>query len=156
MGNYTLEAYERLVAEVERLEEAYKRAQAGLGSAAEDGNNTWHDNPAFDEAKRQIDTALHELGVARGRLADAVIIDHEPDGSVSVGSNVTIRFVGNDGAQLVHVSGEHVIRQPNDTVQQVSTLAPLGAALLGARKGDTVSFRTPKGSIRQVEILEIG
>ena len=36
---------------------------------------------------------------------------------------------------------------------RISVLAPLGAALLGCRVGETVEFRVPGGAARSCEIL---
>lgn len=58
-------------------------------------------------------------------------------------------------------SGEERVRtlvyptQMTDSATQLSVLAPVGAALLGLRVGDTIHWQLPGGAITNLEVLEL-
>ena len=39
---------------------------------------------------------------------------------------------------------------------KLSVESPIGAALLGAKEGDEVSFETPRGDAKRLEVLAVG
>ncbi|MEH0886099.1 nucleoside diphosphate kinase regulator [Enterobacter sp. UNJFSC 003] len=58
-------------------------------------------------------------------------------------------------------TGEELIRtlvypsQMTDSSAQLSVLAPVGAALLGLRTGDTINWALPGGTSTHLEVLEL-
>ncbi|XTZ37314.1 nucleoside diphosphate kinase regulator [Salmonella enterica] len=58
-------------------------------------------------------------------------------------------------------SGEEHVRtlvypsQMTDSANQLSVLAPVGAALLGLRVGDTINWQLPGGATANLEVLEL-
>ena len=78
----------------------------------------------------------------------------EDDGVVSVGKVITYKFEGdNDDEAESFLLGA---RENEDYVgvSVYSAAAPLGAALLGAKKGETVAFDAPNGKTLQVVVLD--
>ncbi|HTK39785.1 MAG TPA: GreA/GreB family elongation factor [Patescibacteria group bacterium] len=155
MGQYTRAAHERLERQVEELERLHIEAQGRLGEAAESDSNTWHDNFAFEQATRDIDTSKQRWLKAKRLLEVAVIVEKPTDGSVGIGSDIVYRFVGDDETETAHLAGEQAIREEDDEVPQVSTSSPIGKALLGAKAGETVTYTGPNGKKFAVEVLEV-
>lgn len=155
MGEYTQDGYDRLVKQVADLEAAHKVALASLGDAAEADSNTWHDNPAFDEANRAIRTAAERLAKAKRLLADAMVVEVGSNGVVNVGSVVTYEFVGEGEAHTILIAGRHVIRAHDDEIMHVSTSSPLGAAIWGHTVGDDVAYVAPNGRTFVVKITSV-
>lgn len=72
---YTPEAFGRLEAHIADMEGQLAAAHASLGGAAEGDNNTWHDNPAFEEANREIRRLNAELARLKVLRADAKVVN---------------------------------------------------------------------------------
>ncbi|GMU83722.1 MAG: hypothetical protein AMXMBFR47_35920 [Planctomycetota bacterium] len=93
------------------------------------------------------------LEMLRGELNRAKVVasdDIEAD-VVTMNSKVRVRDPANGrSTTLTLVFPEHADPQTD----RISVIAPLGAALLGYRVGDRVSFRVPAG-LRACEIEEV-
>ena len=48
-----------------------------------------------------------------------------------------------------------VYKRQTDSSAQLSVLAPVGAALLGLRTGDTINWALPGGAAAHLEVLEL-
>jgi transcription elongation factor GreA len=155
MGQYTQGAYERLVRRREQLDELHKQALLSLGSSADDGNNTWHDNFGFEQAKRDVETSKVRLDEVTLLLNEAVIVPKPEDGTVGVGCDIVYRFDGDDEDRFAHIAGDRAIRFESDERQQLSIQSPFGSAILGARVGDVVSYTAPSGRTFKVTLREI-
>lgn len=98
-------------------------------------------------------TAKEEQGFVEGRIRDLedslrraqVIEDRVPADRVSVGNKVTVVEEGYDDPETYHIVGPHEANPGNG---RISNESPYGRALLGAKKGQTVSVETPGGQIR--------
>ncbi|HEU5114952.1 MAG TPA: GreA/GreB family elongation factor, partial [Candidatus Paceibacterota bacterium] len=62
--------------------------------------------------------------------------------SVSMGSTVTVEKQGADGKQKFKIVGSDEVSTADG---KISNHSPLGSVLIGKRKGDSVSVKTPKG-----------
>jgi transcription elongation factor GreA len=97
--------------------------------------------------------AKEEQGFIEGRIRDLedslrraqVIEDDVPADRVSVGNKVTVVEEGYDDLETYHIVGPHEANPGNG---RISNESPFGRALLGAKKGQTVSVETPGGQIR--------
>lgn len=156
MAEYTREALARLDKTIALYEGRLREAQLSMGAGADDGNNTWHDNPAFEEAQSNVRTWTTELRLMRQQRHDAVII--EPNGNtdeVSVGSFITVLYEGDDEPTELHLIGDHVVGRTGGEVLEISTKSPIGAAILGRKAGENVSFVTPRGGTQNITIVNI-
>ena len=68
------------------------------------------------------------------------------------GSVVEIRYEGDDESERYLLGS---IEERHDELEVISPGSPLGAALLGAKPGDTVSFEAPNGNTLRVEIRAV-
>ncbi len=73
------------------------------------------------------------------------------DGIVEPGMKVTYKFVGDDETATFLLGNKAL---EDGTIDVFSPESPLGAAILGAKVGDKVSYTAPTGKTLQVEIVE--
>ncbi|MCX6397933.1 MAG: transcription elongation factor GreA [Propionibacteriales bacterium] len=103
--------------------------------------------------------AREELGKLDGRIAQLVEmlknarVGEVPadDGVVEPGMLVTFRFVGDDDTEQFLLGAREMA---GDDVQVYSPQSPLGEAINGRKKGDTVSYPAPNGKLLDVEIVD--
>ena len=84
---------------------------------------------------RQLEDMLR-----RGKVIDK----SGPANVVRIGSTVTVTEVGVDEEETYVIVGAH---EADPTRGRISNISPIGSALLGAKKGQTVRAETPAGLI---------
>jgi transcription elongation factor GreA len=87
-------------------------------------------------------------------LEHAEIIEAPEPGVVGPGTIVTIVYEGDSDDDAERYLVGH-IEERTDDLEVVSPTAPLGAALIGHRTGDSVEYETPTGAQLRVRILEV-
>lgn len=115
-----------------------------LGDISESGE--------FEDAKRAQEQLERRIAKIGDILSNHVLLDGElgeGNGTVQIGSRVTVR---DDGLEDTYELVGFAEASPREG--KISYESPLGAALLGASVGDTVSFEAPSGT-RSLEILTI-
>ena len=103
--------------------------------------------------------AREELGKIDGRIAQLVdmlqraqVGETPPDdGMVEPGMKVTIRIVELDDTQTFLLGAREMA---GEGTQVFSPQSPMGQAINGAHKGDTVDYTAPNGKELKVEIVE--
>ena len=77
------------------------------------------------------------------------------DGIVEPGMKVTYKFVGDDDDEAeVFLLGAREIEDSVEGLKVYSPQSPLGSAIIGTKKGDTVSYEAPNGKELKVVILD--
>ena len=71
-----------------------------------------------------------------------IVTDGKKKSEVSFGSKVTIRKDGSPDAHEYTIVGSE---EADMRVKKLSHVSPLGAALMGKKKGDSFTFETPGG-----------
>jgi transcription elongation factor GreA len=141
----TPEAFRWLEIEVDRLAAAAdgQSATAWLKSVSGDS-----DAPTFI-ANGEFDVLLRRLAKLRAAMTLSRVA--QPDGSVMIGTSVTVRTEdGSIESYRVVAPGAADTRD-----RSISCESPVGAALMGRRYGDTVHVETPAGALQfQVERVE--
>jgi transcription elongation GreA/GreB family factor len=128
---------ERLEAEMAQHERRYKTNLGEVGDAVDVSSETWHDNPAFDEAQQQARAAYTKLKELQAIRDQAKIITEKPTGeTVEIGCRVRYRRSDLRGEDEI-VMGSYFIVDGSD--DEMSAQSPLGQLLLGAKTGDSVS-----------------
>ena len=148
----TKEGYQKLKDEIEFLSTDRRREVADrIKTAREFGDIA--ENAEYDDAKNE--QAMLEARIAKleERLAAARVIEKRDIAKdvVSIGSTVRLRDV--DAKQTVeyHIVGS---AEANPAEYKLSNESPVGQAILGHKKGETVEVKTPRGSLKY-KILEI-
>ncbi len=147
------EAFARLQAELEdlttrgRLEVAAKIEHAReLGDLSENG-----DYQAAKDEQGHMEGRIRQL---ESILEHAEIIEAPEPGVVGPGTIVTIVYDGDSDDDAERYLVGH-IEERTEELEVVSPTAPLGAALIGHRTGDSVEYETPTGAHLRVRILEV-
>jgi transcription elongation factor GreA len=112
------------------------------------------ENAEYDDAKNQQAMLEHKIAQLEERLAHARVIDTtDVDTSVvSVGSVVRLRDVDKKETLEYHIVGS---AEANPAEQKLSNESPVGKAIMGRKKGETVEVTTPRGSVVKFKIMEI-
>lgn len=145
-------AYDRLKTEYDdlttrgRVDIARKiEAARELGDLSENGD--YH--AAKEEQGKMEGRILHLARI----LENAEIVEGAGGGdTVELGSIVEIRYDGDDDTET-YLMGS--IEERHDEYDVMSPDSPLGASLMGAKAGDTVSYQAPGGTL-SVEVVSIG
>jgi transcription elongation factor GreA len=149
----TPEGYETLKSELDTLRTDGRREIAErIRVAREFGEIA--ENAEYDDAKNEQAMLEHKIAQLEERLANARVIDTgDVDTSVvSIGSVVRLRDV--DAKQTV----EYLMvgsAEANPAEQKLSNESPVGKAIMGRKKGETVEVTTPRGAVIKYKIMEI-
>lgn len=111
------------------------------------------ENAEYDEAKTEQARIEGEILELEKKLRNASVIDtDEIDTSVvSIGSLVKIKDMGNKETLEYTIVGS---TEASPAKGRISNESPVGATLLGHKKGETVEVNTPGGTSKY-KILEI-
>ncbi len=102
------------------------------------------ENAEYHEA-RQVQAEVEDrINHIEHLVKTAVIVDSGEKDVVSIGSTVKIQKDGDSATKEYKIVGSE---EADMLHGKVSNLSPLGSALLGKKKGDKVSFNTPKGKV---------
>lgn len=150
---YTKEGLEKLKNELARLK-GRGRADIARQIAEARDKGDLSENAEYDAAKDaqgllEAKIAQLEEIVSNARLLDGSQIDTDV---ISILSRVTIRNKKNNATVTYLLVSEE---EADLKAGKISTQSPIGKGLLGKRKGDVASIKTPAGEI-EFEIIEIG
>jgi transcription elongation factor GreA len=149
----TPEGYENLTRELDTLRTERRRDVADrIRVAREFGDIA--ENAEYDDAKNEQAMLEHKIAQLEERLLNARVIDTgDVDTSVvSVGSVVRLRDVDAKETVEYHIVGS---AEANPAEHKLSNESPVGRAILGLKKGETVEVTTPKGGKIKFKIMEI-
>ncbi len=103
------------------------------------------ENADYHDAKEQQAFTEGRIQYLENILRAAVIITNTGTSDVvGLGTSVTIREEGGDEDETYVIVGA---AEANPAEGKISNLSPIGSALLGKKKGDKVSVKTPAGEI---------
>lgn len=131
--------------ELEHLRNDVRPAVAErLKSAREGGDMT--DNTVFEQAKEDLARLMVRMAEIEQTLREATIIHHNGNGrprTVEVGTVVSVDR--DDGRACIYKIVESLEAAPANG--KVSDQSPIGQALVGRKRGETVSVRAPARTI---------
>ena len=143
----TQEAYERLKAELAQLSGEGRSDIARRIEAARDEGDL-KENGGYHAAKEEQGKMEARIRQLEHLLQNAVVgTAPADDGSVEPGMVVTVELFDE---QQVFLLGSREIINDGDDLDVYSEKSPLGAALMGHKPGDTVTYEAPTG--KQVEV----
>src|SRR4029077_8846454 len=148
----TPEGYKKLKAEIEHLQTDKRREVAErIRIAREFGDIA--ENAEYDDAKNEQAMLEHKIAQLEERLLSARVITKKEisKDSVSVGSTVRLRDLAANKTFEYHIVGS---AEANPAENKLSNESPVGKAILGRKKGDTVEVAAPRGALK-FKILEI-
>jgi len=148
----TPEGYEKLKQEIEYLSNDKRREVADrIRTAREFGDIA--ENAEYDDAKNEQALLEHRIATLEERLLSARVITKKEisKDTVSVGSTVRLRDMAANKSIEYHVVGS---AEANPAEHKLSNESPVGRAIMGRKKGETVEVAAPRGSFKY-KILEI-
>jgi transcription elongation factor GreA len=151
----TQEAYDKLQAELENLKGPVRQEIVSRISAArEEGDlseNGGYHAAREDQGKNEGRIRQLESMLERAQVGETPA----DDGIVEPGMKVTYKFVGDDDDEAeTFLLGAREMEDTAGGLKVYSPQSPLGTAINGASKGDTVSYEAPNGKTLKVTILD--
>jgi transcription elongation factor GreA len=146
----TPEGHANLKAELDHLTTTRRREVAArIKEAREFGDIS--ENAEYDDAKNEQAMLEARIAQLEEKLRSATVIDNSDLGTdiVRVGSVVHVKEGGKSTKYTIVGSAE---ASPAD--MKLSNESPVGKALLGHKRGEEVTFTTPKGE-RRLKITKI-
>lgn len=100
------------------------------------------------EAQAMLEERIQEINRT---LKDAEIVSKKKTDTAGIGCKVEVKKKGDTKSKEYILVGEG---EANMSLGKISYQSPLGEALFGAKKGDSVTFKSPAGSI-EYKIIDI-
>jgi transcription elongation factor GreA len=148
----TREGYEKLKQEIEVLSTDRRREVAErIRVAREFGDIA--ENAEYDDAKNEQMMLEHRIATLEDRLRSARVIDESEITAdvVSIGATVRLRDVGANKTFEYQIVGS---AEANPAENKLSNESPVGKAIIGRKKGETVEVAAPRGALK-FKILDI-
>jgi transcription elongation factor GreA len=148
----TKEGYEKLKQEIEILSTDKRREVAErIRVAREFGDIA--ENAEYDDAKNEQMMLEHRIATLEERLRAARVIEKSEITSdvVSIGATVRLRDVEANKTVEYQIVGS---AEANPAENKLSNESPVGKAILGKKKGETVEVSAPRGSLK-FKIMDI-
>ncbi len=140
---FTREGYEKLAQELEYLKtEGRHKAAEDIKEARSHGDLS--ENAEYDEAMNDQGRLEARITELEAILKDAVIISASAEGTVHVGSVITLKDLDDDEEEDYLILGENESTKEDN---YISAESPAGKALMGKVPGDTVQVEAPGGVI---------
>ena len=146
MAYMSQEGYDKLVAELKRLESVERpKASAAIAEAADKGDLS--ENSEYDAAKEaQSHLAAHinelKLTIAHAKIVDMSRLSTD---AVQILSTVEMTNMGNNAKMKYTIVSES---EANLKQGKISIKTPIAQGLLNKKVGDEAEIKIPRGTIR--------
>lgn len=145
----TKEAYDKLKEELAHREGEYRdEITERIAAARAEGDLS--ENGGYQAAREEQGKNEGRINELIVKLRNAKILEAPKDGTVGNGSLVTLELAGRE---MTYVLGSRDIAVATD-YDVISPESPIGAAIMGAHTGDTVSYAAPNGREISVTIKD--
>lgn len=109
------------------------------------------ENAEYHIAREEQGKLEERIAVIENVLKNAEVVDRSSNGTISIGSTVVIQKEGEANTRTFIIVGS----EETDMLSgKISYKSPIGAALNGKKKGDTVTVSTPRGDM-EYEIISV-
>lgn len=145
----TKEAYDKLKEELAHREGEYRdEITERIAAARAEGDLS--ENGGYQAAREEQGKNEGRINELIVKLRNAKILEAPAEGLVGNGSVVTLDLAGRE---MTYVLGSRDIAVATD-YDVISPESPIGAAIIGAKAGDTVSYSAPNGCQISVTIKD--
>ena len=148
----TAEGHKHLRDELHMLKTVRRKDVAGrIRKASETGGTV--DNAEYDEAKNEQAFVEGRIADLENVLSNAVVAEagKGKKGEVRLGSSVTVESASGGKTEYMLVGGAETAPLEG----KISVESPVGRAILGHKKGETVDVEAPSGATK-VKITKVG
>ena len=121
---------------------ALKEARA-LGDLSE--------NAEYDAARTEQALVENRIQELEAMIENVVLIENVDTDKVSIGTTVTIEYVGDNDTEAYSIVGS---KEADPFESKISNESPIAQAIMGKKTGDVVSVDSPNGKY-DVKILKI-
>jgi len=149
----TPEGYKKLKDEIDHLSNDKRREVADrIRIARQFGDIA--ENSEYDDAKNEQALLEHRIALLEERMSNARVISKKEVSKdvVSIGSHVKLRDVSAKETVEYHIVGS---AEANPAEHKLSNESPVGKAIIGKKKGETVEVTTPRGKALKYKIMDI-
>ena len=140
------EGYQRLIAELDKYRDEKVKADQEVKEAM--AGKDFRENAPLDAAKERQGFVVAKIRELESEVANAQILSGEAEANSGkravVGSSITIKDVGS-GKVINYTLVDK--READVSSGKISTVSPVGQALLDKAVGDTVEITVPKGTL---------
>lgn len=145
----TAEGLEKLKVELNELITVERpRVAARIHDAKLDGDIS--ENAEYEDAKQEQSFLEGRIATLEAQIRNAEVIEKTNGDKVAIGSRVVIK--GEDGEQTFTIVGS---AEAAPREGRISNESPVGVALMGRKKGDTVTVQAPSGPI-EYTLVKVG
>ena len=142
--------FDELTAELEHLRGAGRAALVQRVSDARDEGDL-KENAGYHAAREELGKLDGRIAQLADMLEKAQVGEAPAHGSsIGPGMKITYRFAGDDEEEIFLLGAREM---GTGDIDVFSPQSPLGAAVMGAEVGDTVSYEAPNGRQLNVEIV---
>jgi transcription elongation factor GreA len=112
------------------------------------------ENSEYDDAKNEQAMLEKQIADLESKLASARVINERDVDTdvVSVGATVHVKDQKTDKSTKFKIVGS---AEANPSENRLSNESPVGRALLGHRRGETVTVPVPRGPARKLKVTKI-
>ncbi len=145
-------AFEALSTQLAQMKDDTRSSVVAKIAAARDEGDL-KENGGYHAAREEQGKLESQIRQLEDVLQNADRTPAADDGVVKPGMTVTTKFVGDTDSE-VFLLGAREMEEFADGAQVYSPQSPLGAAILGSTKGDTVTYEAPNGKELKVEVVD--
>jgi transcription elongation factor GreA len=148
----TAQGYKKLQQEIEYLSNDKRREVAErIRVAREFGDIA--ENAEYDDAKNEQAHLEARIAILEERLKSARVVTKREikSGEVSIGTKVRLKDMAANQTVEYHIVGS---AEADPTEQKLSNESPVGKAIMGRKKGETVEVAAPRGKMK-FKIMDI-
>jgi len=145
-------AFEALSTQLAQMKDDTRSSVVAKIAAARDEGDL-KENGGYHAAREEQGKLESQIRQLEDVLQNADRTPAADDGVVKPGMTVTTKFVGDTDSE-VFLLGAREMEEFADGTQVYSPQSPLGAAILGSTKGDTVTYEAPNGKELKVEVVD--
>lgn len=109
------------------------------------------ENAEYHSAREEQGQLLERIATIEHVLKHAVVVELATNGLVDIGSTVSVKKDGEPNTRTFIMVGSE---ETDMLAGKISYKSPIGAALFGKKKGDTVTVETPRGDM-EYEIVSV-
>ncbi|HET9501433.1 MAG TPA: transcription elongation factor GreA [Marmoricola sp.] len=144
--------YDALREELEQLKGPGREEVVERVSAARDEGDL-KENGGYHAAREELGKMDARIAQLQDMLKRAQVGETPPDdGVVEPGMVVTYRFVGDSDKEKFLLGAREM--KGDDELEVYSPQSPLGEAINGRKRGETVQYTAPNGKTLKVEIVD--
>ena len=152
MAYMSQKGYDKLVAELQRMETVYRpAASAAIAEARDKGDLS--ENAEYDAAKEWQGKLETKIALLKQTIMEAKIIDttHMDTNTVQILANVELRNVKTGMKMKYRIVSE---TEANLREGKISVSTPIAQGLLGKKVGEVAKIQVPQGIV-ELEVVSI-